>query len=82
MEACIPFKRRWDILLVNAQEAYDGSEYQWASQLSDYILALQPDNARILNLKADALDQMALSTLTATGRNYYQSYAQDLRENA
>ncbi|MYK28622.1 MAG: alkyl/aryl-sulfatase [Gammaproteobacteria bacterium] len=55
---------------------------QWTAQLCDRLLALNRDDAAAMRLKADALDALARELLTATGRNYYMTTAQQLRQAA
>jgi uncharacterized sulfatase len=68
-----------EVLLQQAREALNAGDAQWAAQLCDYLLALNPDASQARLLKADALESLAEQLLTATGRNYYLSVAQDLR---
>ena len=65
-----------------AAAALKRGEAQWAAQLSDYLIALDPDDADALLLKADALEALARELLTATGRNYYNTTAMQLRARA
>jgi uncharacterized sulfatase len=68
-----------DKLRENALEAFKDGDFQWAAQLSDYLLTLNKNNKEIINLKADALMEIAKTMVTATGRNYMNSYAIQLR---
>jgi len=68
-----------DALLKKAQNALADKDYQWAAQLCDHLLALDPDAKEPKLIKADALEAMAEKLLTATGRNYYLTVAQELR---
>lgn len=52
---------------------------QWAAQICDWILVLEPENADAKRLKANALELLGDRLLTATGRNYYFTTAQELR---
>ncbi len=61
-----------------AQEALKSGEYQWAAELSDRLLALEPENKVYKLIKADALFALANHIETATGRNYYNSVALEL----
>lgn len=63
-------------------KAFEDGDFQWSVQLADYLLALDPEDREILNLKADALFEIAKSMVTATGRNYMNSYAIQLKEKA
>ena len=69
-------------LLKNARAALQHNDPAWAARLADHLLALRPDDAQILELKADALDALGETMLTATGRNYTLSVAQNLRQKA
>lgn len=71
-----------DALLSSAKTAIEEEDYQWAAQLCDYVLALEPDNKAALLTKADALTELSERILTATARNYYKSSAKLLRERA
>ncbi len=68
-----------DKLQANAFKAFKDGDFQWAAQLSDYLLALNKKNSEIVKLKADALMEIAKTMVTATGRNYMNSYAIQLR---
>jgi uncharacterized sulfatase len=68
-----------DKLRSNAIQAFKDGDFQWAAQLSDYLLALNKNDNEIVNLKADALMEIAKTMVTATGRNYMNSYAIQLR---
>jgi alkyl sulfatase BDS1-like metallo-beta-lactamase superfamily hydrolase len=69
-------------LLAKAQAALAGGDAQWAAQLADHLIALDPRAPAPLLLKADALSVLAEALLTATGRNYYLTVAQELRARA
>jgi uncharacterized sulfatase len=68
-----------EVLLKQAQDAVKSGDYQWAAQLCDHLIALDPDATRSKLIKADALDALGANLLTATGRNYYLTVAQELR---
>lgn len=65
-----------------ATKALREGDAQWCAELSDNLLALHPDDMTIRNLKVDALEQLADELVTATGRNYYLTVAQELRKPA
>ena len=71
-----------DVLLQQATDAIAAGEAQWAAELCDMVLALDHERRRTLQLKADALDELAVNLVTATGRNYLHTCAQELREEA
>ena len=70
-----------DALLARAR-ALLAEDPQWAAQLCDHLLALNPADPAAMLLKADALDALARHLLTATGRNYYMTVARQLRRAA
>ena len=71
-----------DGLLHKIDEAIKEQDFQWAAQLCDDVLSLEPLNKSALNNKADALSALANNILTATARNYYLSSAIQLRKLA
>jgi alkyl sulfatase BDS1-like metallo-beta-lactamase superfamily hydrolase len=62
--------------------AIASEDYQWALQLADYMLVLEPDDVDLNLLKADVLTALAKNTLNTTARNYYLTVAQELRMKA
>lgn len=71
-----------DTLLKEAKNALTRNDPAWAARLADHLLALWPEERSFLILKADALDMLGENILTATGRNYTLSVAQELRKKA
>ncbi|MFC7337806.1 alkyl sulfatase dimerization domain-containing protein [Haloferula chungangensis] len=69
-----------EALLVQARLALKNNDAQWAAQLSDQLIALDPEADEPKLIKADALSALAEELLTATGRNYYFTVAQELRK--
>ncbi len=63
-------------------KAKKAQQYQWALQLSDYLLQLSPNDRALLLTRADLLDARAQQVLNVTARNYYRSYAFELRKKA
>ncbi len=68
-----------DKLELLAREALVQSDYQWCAELADRLIVLQPDNRAFKLIKADALNGLADNLETATGRNYYNTSANELR---
>ena len=64
------------------RRAMQDNDHQWAAQLCDYLLAIQPENNEVKSIKADALEALAENRLTTTARNYYRTVAQELRREA
>ncbi len=71
-----------DALLRWVDTAIKEDDHQWAAQLCDYVLTLEPDNKAAMISKAEALTALADQILTATARNYYLSSAIELRKLA
>ncbi len=71
-----------EILLKTAKSALADGDVQWASQLSDYLLALNQGNNEAKNIKADALTIQARNSSNALARNYYLTIANQLRQEA
>ena len=69
-----------DRLTAKAKQALSKDEAQWCAQLCDHLIALSPDSKEARLLKADALEKLAENLLSATGRNYYLTVAQELRK--
>jgi len=71
-----------DELFSQAQQAHADGEQQWCAELCDHVIALEHRLPEALNLKADAVDELAYNLVTATGRNYLHTCAQQLRASA
>ncbi|MHC4638124.1 MAG: alkyl sulfatase dimerization domain-containing protein [Planctomycetota bacterium] len=69
-----------DVLLKKAQQALANKDYQWAAQLSGHLIYLNPEAKEPKRIKAEALEALAEHLITATGRNYYLTVAQELQE--
>jgi uncharacterized sulfatase len=70
-----------DALLARGREALASGDAPWAARLADHVLALDSSLTEAKLLKADALDIIGETILTATGRNYALSIAQKLRQS-
>lgn len=65
-----------------AKAALEQKDAPWAARLAEHLLVLNPDKKEFLILRAEALEALAETMLTATGRNFTLSTAQKLREKA
>ncbi len=65
-----------------ARKALAEGDAQWCAQLCDHLIVLDAGSKAAKLLKADALEVLAAHLLTATGRNYYLTVAQELRAKA
>ncbi len=68
-----------DALLARGRSALVSGDAAWAARIADHLLAIDKGNADYVDLKADALDILAEGMLTATGRNYALTAAQQMR---
>ena len=69
-------------LLAEGREALDQEDYQWAAELADYVLLVQPDDRDALLLKADALELLGEQQISANARNWYLTSVRWLRNQA
>ncbi len=60
-----------------ARQAFSAGDYQWALELTDPLLQLEPDNQDTRNLKGAALRALGLKQNAATARNYYLTQARE-----
>lgn len=67
-----------DAMLSRARKALEGGEFQWAAELTDYVLAVHAGNDEAKQLKAAALTELGERQVNATARNYYLTSAQFL----
>jgi len=65
-------------VLSKASRAIVNKDFQWAAELSDYVLAMDGGNVQAKRLKAMALTELGERQISAIARNYYLSAAQYL----
>jgi alkyl sulfatase BDS1-like metallo-beta-lactamase superfamily hydrolase len=65
-------------VLSSARAAIAATEFQWASELADYVLAVDGANSEAKRLKAAALTGLGERQISAIARNYYLTAAQHL----
>ena len=68
-----------DALFAQAEVALADGKAQWAAELCDMCIALDHRTEEAMAHKADAIDELAYNLVTATGRNYLHTSAQELR---
>jgi len=68
-----------DALLSKARAAMESGDAQWACELVDHVLAVDGGNAAARSIKEKALTLLADGQVSANGRNYYLTSAQQLR---
>jgi alkyl sulfatase BDS1-like metallo-beta-lactamase superfamily hydrolase len=71
-----------DPLLAVGAAAIDQEDHQWAAEVADYVLFVEPDNREARLLKATALEALGERQISANARNWYLTSAQWLREQA
>ncbi len=67
-----------DALRKKAADALANGDHQWAAELADQLLALDPSDADAKALKAKALIALADQQVSANARNYYLTSAMQL----
>jgi alkyl sulfatase BDS1-like metallo-beta-lactamase superfamily hydrolase len=67
-----------ELVLSRARRALANKDFQWAAELTDYVLAIDDANADAKRLKAAALSELGERQISAIARNYYLSAAQYL----
>lgn len=67
-----------DRVLERARTALSTSDYTWAAELADYVLANDPAHVGARRLKAQALTELGERQINAIARNYYLTTAQSL----
>ena len=60
--------------------AIEGGEYQWALQLTDWLLRLQPENSAVLEARIEALTRLGEVAGNPNARHYYLMSALELRD--
>ena len=65
-------------VLSRARRALADKDFQWAAELTDYVLANDEGNVEAKRLKAAALSELGERQISAIARNYYLSAAQFL----
>jgi alkyl sulfatase BDS1-like metallo-beta-lactamase superfamily hydrolase len=64
-----------DQVLLRARRAVVNKDFQWAAELTDYMLAIDGGNVEAKRLKAAALTELGERQISAIARNYYLSAA-------
>ena len=67
-----------DQVLLRARRAVANKDFQWAAELTDYVLANDGGNVEAKRLKATALTELGERQISAIARNYYPSAAEYL----
>lgn len=67
-----------DSVIAAANEALDSAESQWALELTDLLLGVNPANRDARRMKATALRALARLETSANGRHYYFACAREL----
>ena len=65
-------------MLSKARRAVANKDFQWATELTDYVLEIDDGNVEAKRLKATALTELGERQISAIARNYYLSAAQYL----
>ena len=60
-----------DALLQRVRDAVESEDYQWAAELADYFITLDPQSSEAKALKAKALIALGERQISANARSYY-----------
>ena len=71
----------WDSLFKIAEESFKNENYQWALQLTDYLLLSKPDNKESIVLRMSCLKALGEKESNPNSRYYYLSSAALLDHN-
>ena len=66
-------------LLENAQTAFDNNEYQWALELTDFLLRLKPNDKQVEDIRYECLMNLGAQQSNPNARNYFLSQALELK---
>ena len=67
-------------LIEHANQAVAKKDYQWALELTDQLLRVNPTSEVARRLKAEALNALGSQQIAATARNYYLTQALEVEE--
>ena len=65
-------------MLLRARRAVVNKDFQWAAELTDYVLAIDGGNVEAKRLKATALTELGERQISAIAHNYCLSSARYL----
>ena len=66
-------------IIDEANQALTNGEFQWAMELADILLAINPDDNEAKNIKASAADHFALIQTASNDYYFYKTIAGELR---
>tara|TARA_B100001173_G_C16012403_1_gene558273 strand:+ start:478 stop:2190 length:1713 start_codon:yes stop_codon:yes gene_type:complete len=66
-------------IIDEANQALTNGEFQWAMELADILLAINPDDSAAKNIKAAAADHFALIQTASNDYYFYKTIAGELR---
>lgn len=66
------------VVMTAIRVALDDEQWQWAAELADLLLALDPESQEVRIMKARALIALARHETSANGRHYYLAAAKNL----
>jgi alkyl sulfatase BDS1-like metallo-beta-lactamase superfamily hydrolase len=69
-----------DKLVTEAKNALGNREFQWAAEVADMLLTINPANTEAREIKAEALFRLGEASYNSIARSYYLSQSQALRE--
>lgn len=67
-----------DAVMQHARSAYDADDYQWAAELSTYLIRVDHDDQAARKLKAASFRHLGYAQLNTNWRNWYLTSAHEL----
>ncbi|WP_137874190.1 alkyl sulfatase dimerization domain-containing protein [Rhodococcus sp. Q] len=68
-----------DTVLEKARKSFDEGDFRWVTQVVNYVIFAEPDNAEAKALQADAFEQLGYGSENGTWRNFFLMGAYELR---
>ncbi|MFC9664752.1 alkyl/aryl-sulfatase [Nocardia sp. NPDC127606] len=68
-----------DEAIAKARKSYDDGDFRWVTQVLNYVIFADPDNAEAKALQADTLEQLGFGAENGTWRNFFLMGAYELR---
>ncbi|TCJ93834.1 alkyl/aryl-sulfatase [Nocardia alba] len=68
-----------DEVIAKARKSYADGDFRWVTQVLNYVIFADPDNAEAKALQADTLEQLGYGAENGTWRNFFLMGAYELR---
>ncbi|GAD86780.1 MBL fold metallo-hydrolase [Nocardia asteroides NBRC 15531] len=71
-----------DEVVRKARKAFDDGDFRWVTQVLNYVIFAEPDNAEAKALQADTFEQLGYGSENGTWRNFFLMGAYELRHGS